>query len=80
MGWISLKQDDQDPLAQWDGHPPDANNEFMPHAGRMNTSAYSSIRRISRVYRRVTIACWNTTPPNATDIYAVALSFCRPRT
>ncbi|KAL2065432.1 hypothetical protein VTL71DRAFT_3102 [Oculimacula yallundae] len=64
----------------WEGHPPDAVNEFAPHAGGRDQAAFSSLKKISRVYHRGTLACWDTTPRHPTDNLAVALPTCHPRT
>ncbi|KAE8442025.1 hypothetical protein EG329_003926 [Mollisiaceae sp. DMI_Dod_QoI] len=62
----------------WRGHPPDAINEFQPHAGGRDIAKFSSLERLSRVYHRGTLACWDTTPRHPTDGKAVALPTCHP--
>jgi hypothetical protein len=64
----------------WEAHPPDAINEFQPHAGGRDWSKFSSIKRLSRVYHRGTLACWDTTPRHPTDGRAVCLPACHPKT
>lgn len=65
--------------AQWEGHPPDAVNEFQPHAGGRDYSKFPSMKRLSRVYHRGTLACWDTTPRHPTDGRAVCLPACHPK-
>ncbi|TVY83415.1 Uncharacterized protein LSUE1_G001039 [Lachnellula suecica] len=65
---------------QWDEHPPDAINEFAPHAGGRDIATFSAIKRIARVYHRGTLACWDTTPRHSTDGQAVCLPTCHPKT
>ncbi|KAK2629644.1 hypothetical protein QTJ16_000464 [Diplocarpon rosae] len=64
----------------WQGHPPDAVNEFAPHAGGPDQAKFSSLKRMSPVYHRGTLACWDTTPRHPTDGRAVSLPTCHPRT
>jgi hypothetical protein len=64
----------------WAGHPPDAINEFHPHVNGRDPAKYSSSTRLSRVYHRGTLACWDTTPRHSTDGKDVAEPFCHPRT
>ncbi|KAK0111309.1 hypothetical protein ONS95_015017 [Cadophora gregata] len=64
----------------WVGHPPDAVNEFAPHAGGRDHALFSSLKKLARVYHRGTLACWDTTPRHPTDHLAVALPTCHPRT
>ncbi|CZR64324.1 uncharacterized protein PAC_14222 [Phialocephala subalpina] len=62
----------------WRGHPPDAINEFQPHAGGRDIAKFSSLERLSRVYHRGTLACWDTTPRHPTDGRAICLPACHP--
>jgi hypothetical protein len=39
----------------WAGHPPDAVNEFAPHAGGRDQALYSSLKKMARVYHRGTL-------------------------
>lgn len=39
----------------WKGHPPDAVNEFAPHAGGRDQSMFSALKRMARVYHRGTL-------------------------
>lgn len=64
----------------WKGHPPDAVNEFHPHVAGRDPTMFPAIRRLSRVYHRGTLACWDTTPRHPTDFKAVAEPFCHPKT
>ncbi|KAH7386143.1 glycosyltransferase WbsX-domain-containing protein [Cadophora sp. MPI-SDFR-AT-0126] len=64
----------------WVGHPPDAVNEFAPHAGGRDQALFSSLKKMARVYHRGTLACWDTTPRHPTDHLAVSLPTCHPRT
>ena len=64
----------------WEAHPPDAINEFQPHAGGRDWSKFSSVNRLSRVYHRGTLACWDTTPRHPSDGMAVCLPACHPKT
>lgn len=64
----------------WEAHPPDAVNEFQPHAGGREWAFFSSLKRLSRVYHRGTLACWDTTPRHPTDWKAVCLPSCHPKT
>lgn len=64
----------------WAGHPPDAINEFQPHAGGREWATLSSSSRLSRVYHRGTLACWDTTPRHPNDGQAICLPSCHPNT
>ncbi|KAH6716361.1 glycosyltransferase WbsX-domain-containing protein [Leptodontidium sp. MPI-SDFR-AT-0119] len=64
----------------WEGYPPDAVNEFAPHAGGRDQATFSSLKKMTRVYHRGTLACWDTTPRHPTDHLAVSLPTCHPRT
>ncbi|CAL3968071.1 unnamed protein product [Diplocarpon coronariae] len=64
----------------WQGYPPDAVNEFAPHAGGPDRMKYSSLKRLSQAYHRGTHACWDTTPRHPTDGKASSLPTCHPRT
>ncbi|CZS98223.1 uncharacterized protein RAG0_07028 [Rhynchosporium agropyri] len=79
MDIIETRWGDKKPDA-WEEHPPDAINEFAPHAGGRDQSTLSSLKKISRVYHRGTLACWDTTPRHPTDNLAVAVPTCHPRT
>ncbi|KAG4438604.1 hypothetical protein IFR05_005928 [Cadophora sp. M221] len=39
----------------WEGYPPDAVNEFAPHAGGRDQATFSSLKRMARVYHRGTL-------------------------
>lgn len=63
----------------WQGNPPDAVNEFHPHVEGYDHAKYSATTRLSRVYHRGTMACWDTTPRHATDHKDIAQPFCHPK-
>lgn len=66
--------------ATWDAHPPDAINEFQPHTGGRDWATFSTIKRLSPVYHRGTLACWDTTPRHPSDGKAVCVPSCHPKT
>lgn len=66
-------------MTQWEGHPPDAINEFQPHAGGLDYAKFSAMKRLSRVYHRGTMACWDTTPRHPSDGRAQCLPACHPK-
>ncbi|KAL5331470.1 hypothetical protein ACEPPN_001001 [Leptodophora sp. 'Broadleaf-Isolate-01'] len=39
----------------WEGYPPDAVNEFAPHAGGRDQATFSSLKKMTRVYHRGTL-------------------------
>ncbi len=64
----------------WTGFRPDAVNEFAPHAGGRDQATFLSLKKISQVYHRGTLACWDTTPRHPTDGKAVTMPTCHPKT
>jgi hypothetical protein len=67
-------------IEQWFGNPPDAVNEFMPHVAGDDPARYHNTMRISRVYHRGTLACWDTSPRHSSDGQDTASPFCHPKT
>lgn len=59
--------------------PPDAVNEFQPHAANNLIHAhYHATRRNSRVYHRGSMVCWDSTPRHVTDGLAPINPLCHP--
>ncbi|KAF3922138.1 hypothetical protein AA313_de0210416 [Arthrobotrys entomopaga] len=60
--------------------PPDAINQFMPHAasGGTDPSKYPLEKRVSRVFHRGSMVCWDTTPRHGTE--AKTEPTCHPTT
>jgi len=65
---------------KWNQGIPDAINEFAPHSAGADPFSHPFTNRISRVYHRGTIVCWDTSPRHAKDGQASINSvFCHPK-
>ncbi|KAK6537191.1 hypothetical protein TWF694_011388 [Orbilia ellipsospora] len=63
---------------KWSDIPPDAVNQFMPHAGGTDQSKYPLERRLTKVFHRGSMVCWDTTPRHGTE--AKTEPTCHPTT
>jgi hypothetical protein len=59
---------------------PDAISEFQPHVAGFDHAHHSVTDRVSRVYHRGTLVCWDATPRHVNDGQGRAQPTCHPKT
>jgi len=69
---------EKDGPSRWEGAVPDAMNEFQPHAGGWEHTKFSAKKKLSRVYHRGTMVCWDVSPRHLNTSTWIANPACHP--